>query len=178
MYTLYVDYVYRLITDVPHLVYEGLLGFFFISILLLIVWKGFKKGFHYSIILILTEYVCLVFCSTVFFRVTKEIGEYNFYPFWSYKAIQEGKIDLLLENTMNVIVFIPVGFLLGVAFKKMTWWKTILIGGSVSITIETLQFIFHKGFSEIDDVIHNTMGCFIGYGMMKTIKSLYGYIID
>lgn len=26
-----------------------------------------------------------------------------------------------------------------------------------------------KGFSEIDDVIHNTLGCMIGYGIYKGV---------
>jgi glycopeptide antibiotics resistance protein len=56
---------------------------------------------------------------------------------------------------MNVVVFIPVGMLLCVAFKQMTWWKALLIGCCISITIEALQFWFMKGFSEVDDVMVN-----------------------
>ena len=68
---------------------------------------------------------------------------------------------------MNVIVFIPVGLLLGCAFKQVTWWKALLIGYSISVTIEALQFWFMKGFSEVDDVMHNTVGCVIGWFMVK-----------
>ena len=84
-------------------------------------------------------------------------------PFWSYKAIQEGRVELLSENIMNVIVFIPVGLLLGCAFKQTTWWKVLLIGCSISITIEALQFCFLKGFSEFDDMMHNTLGGLLGF---------------
>ena len=68
---------------------------------------------------------------------------------------------------MNVIVFIPIGILLGITFKQMTWWKALLIGCCISISIESLQFWFMKGFSELDDVMHNTMGCLIGWCMVK-----------
>ena len=33
--------------------------------------------------------------------------------------------------------------------------------------IETLQFHFMIGFLELDDVKHNTLGCAIGYMMVK-----------
>ena len=113
----------------------------------------------------LIEYIFLIFCSTVFFRTTSELRKYDIHPFWSYKAIQDGREELLAENIMNVVVFIPVGLLLGIAFKQMTWWKALLIGCGISVTIESLQFLFKRGFSELDDVMHNTLGCLIGYGI-------------
>lgn len=71
---------------------------------------------------------------------------------------------------MNVIVFIPVGSLLGIAFKQATWWKALLMGCGISVTIEALQFFFMRGFSEVDDVIHNMVGCFIGWLMVKAAR--------
>lgn len=38
-----------------------------------------------------------------------------------------------------------------------------MIGCSISITVEALQFWFMKGFSEVDDVMHNMVGCIFGY---------------
>jgi len=43
----------------------------------------------------------------------------------------------------------------------------LLIGCSISISIEVLQLCFMKGFSELDDVMHNTVGCFVGYMLVK-----------
>jgi len=76
---------------------------------------------------------------------------------------------MLTENIMNVVVFIPVGILIGITFKQMTWWEVLLIGCSISITIEALQFWFMKGFSEVDDVMHNTVGCLIGWFFVKGV---------
>ena len=97
---------------------------------------------------------------------------------------------------MNVIVFIPVGMILGSllrvkgswskygswfkvngsstseATKSMTWLIVLLIGCSISVTIEALQFWFMKGFSEVDDVMHNTLGCVIGYMLVKGAWSM------
>ena len=165
-------YIVSLYQDIPTEVYEGLLSVFSIGLVVFIAWKGFKSGLRYSAILLLVEYIFLLFCSTVIFR-TGETRQYDFHPFWSYKAIQEGREDLLAENIMNVVVFIPVGLLLGIAFKQMTWWKALLIGCSISVTIEALQFFFMRGFSEVDDVMHNTLGCAIGFLIVAIIKGIW-----
>lgn len=163
-------YVISLYQDIPQEVYEGLLSVFCLGLVVFIAWKGFKTGLRYSAILLLVEYVFLLFCSTVIFRATGETRQYDFLPFWSYKAIQEGRIELLPENIMNVVVFIPVGMLLGIAFKQVSWWKALLIGCSISVTIESLQFFLMRGFSELDDVMHNMVGCILGYILVKGAK--------
>ena len=153
--------------QIQHIPYEYLIGVAFVVIIGIIVsfwWKGFKKGLRYSSGLTLAGYIFLVFCSTVFLRKVGKIQRYDFHPFWSYN-----RSDLLVENIMNVVVFIPIGQLLGVAFKRMTWWKVMLIGCAISVTIEVLQFFFMKGFSEVDDVMHNTLGCLIGCGVCRAI---------
>lgn len=167
MRELFRQYIINLYQDIPHEVYEGLLSVFCIGLVVFIAWKGFKTGFRYSVILLLVEYVFLLFCSTVIFRVACETRKYDFQPFWSYQAIQDNREDLLAENIMNVVVFIPVGLLLDIAFKQMTWCKALLIGCSISVTIESLQFFLMQGFSEVDDVIHNTLGCILGYILVK-----------
>jgi glycopeptide antibiotics resistance protein len=161
------QYVISLYQDIPLEVYEGLLSIFCIGLVVFIAWKGFKIGLRYSVALLLIEYIFLIFCSTVFFRTTSELRKYDIQPFWSYKAIQDGREDLLAENIMNVVVFIPVGLLLSIAFKQVTWWKALLIGCGISVTIEALQFFFMRGFSEVDDVMHNTLGCILGYILVK-----------
>ena len=155
-------YIVSLYQNIPTEVYERLLSVFCLGLVIFIAWKGFKTGLRYSAILLLVEYVFLLFCSTVIFRATGETRQYDFHPFWSYS-----RPDLLVENIMNVVVFIPVGLLLGIAFKQTTWWKALLLGCSISVTIESLQFFFMRGFSEVDDVIHNTVGCLIGWCMVK-----------
>ena len=167
------QYIINLYQDIPQEVYEGLLSIFCIGLVVFIAWKGFKTGLRYSATLLLIEYIFFLFCSTVIFRVTGATRQYDFHPFWSYQAIQDGREELLAENIMNVVVFIPVGLLLGIAFKQVTWWKALLLGCSISVTIETLQFFFMRGFSEVDDVMHNTLGCLIGYGIMTILRIIF-----
>lgn len=164
------QYIISLYKDIPQEVYEGLLSVSCLGVVLFMVFKGVRTGFKWSSVLLLIEYIFLLFCSTVFFRTTSELRKYDFQPFWSYQAIQDNREDLLAENIMNVVVFVPVGLLLGIAFKQMTWLKVLLIGCCISVTIEALQFYFMKGFSEVDDVMHNTVGCLIGWFMVKGLR--------
>ncbi len=157
------QYIISLYKDIPQEVYEGLLSVFCLGVVLFIAFKGVRIGLRWSSVLLLIEYVFLVFCSTVIFRPTGETRQYDFHPFWSYN-----RPELLAENIMNVIVFIPIGMILGSLLRvKGSWLVALLIGCSISITIEALQFWFMKGFSEVDDVMHNTMGFLIGWCMVK-----------
>lgn len=74
---------------------------------------------------------------------------------------------------MNVLVFIPIGLLIGCSWKNLSWWKAILFGCVFSVGIELLQLVLKRGFSELDDVMHNTLGCIIGYGLYAIIR--FGY---
>ena len=69
---------------------------------------------------------------------------------------------------MNVIVFIPVGMILGSLLRvKGSCLIVLLIGCGISVTIESLQFFLMRGFSELDDVMHNTFGFILGYILVK-----------
>lgn len=152
-----------LINGVPHYMYEGLHYLFCIGAVLIIIWKR-RRAWKCISWLLLAEYIFLIYCSTVIFRAVKGVREYDYTPFWSYN-----RPELLVENIMNVGVFVPVGVLLGCASRDMRWWMLLLIGMGISVSIETLQLVFKRGFSEFDDVFHNTLGCMIGYCVVWTI---------
>lgn len=167
------QYIISLYHNIPLEVYEGLLSIFCLGVVSLVVWKDIKTGLRYSTVLLLIEYTLLLFCSTVIFRIAGEARRYDFHPFWSYRAIEEGRVELIPENIMNVVVFVPVGLLLSCVSQRLRWWIVLLIGFGISVSIEALQYFFHKGFSEFDDVFHNTLGCVIGIMIVAIIKGLW-----
>lgn len=167
MEELFWQYIVKLYRNIPTEVYEGLASIFSISVVIVLSCWGLRKGVQKIARLILIEYSFLIYSSTVFFRQIKESANHCFIPFWSYDAIQNGRNDLLVENVMNIVVFIPIGLLLGCSFRSINWWKVLLCGGTMSFTIELFQLFTQRGFSELDDVIHNTIGSVIGYGIFK-----------
>lgn len=172
MKDLFIRYIIDLYKAVPASVYEGLLSIFCLGAVVFITIKNFGKGLKWSALLLAIEYVFLIYCSTVFFREYSETLGHDFTPFWSYRAIKNGDDDLLAENIMNVLVFMPVGLLLSCISHRLKWWMVLLIGFCISVSIEALQYLFHKGFSEFDDVFHNTLGCAIGIMIVALIKRL------
>lgn len=69
------------------------------------------------------------------------------------------------EMIENVIVFIPLGLLFGINGKNVGFWRKLSIISAISLTVETLQFIFGIGITDITDFITNTAGGFIGLAL-------------
>ena len=163
-----------LVNDIPHELYIIALIVFVSSFLISIGLKGFRKGMRYSMAVLLIEYICLIYCSTVFFRNVRRDIQYDYMPFWSYQAYFDGREpNALIENMINILVFIPIGVLLGYLIKNKTFNRVTVLGACISVGIESLQLIFKKGFSELDDVMHNTLGCVIGFGLYKIVSTLW-----
>lgn len=156
---LFKSYVLQLINGIPQSMYEWAASILCIGVVFLLAWKGWKKGLRLSALLVWVEYVVLIYCSTVICRVTREVRQYDFHPFWSYD-----RPELVAENIMNVVVFVPVGMVIACSMRSVKLWMVLLLGFGISFSIETLQFFFRRGFSEFDDVFHNTLGCILGYG--------------
>jgi glycopeptide antibiotics resistance protein len=174
------QYILNSYKEVPSGVYEGLLSVLCIGAVGFFVILGWKRGWKKVVGLLLAEYVFLVYCSTVICRkVSEEITGHNFTLFWSYEAIKNGREDLVTENIMNVVVFIPVGVLTALVINnKLKLFKAglfiIALGLFISSSIETLQFFLKRGFSELDDVFHNTLlGCLIGFVIVAIIKEIW-----
>ncbi len=65
----------------------------------------------------------------------------------------------------NIIMFIPLGFLLPIVFKKFrSFFNTTLFAFAFSFFIECFQYFIGRS-SDIDDLILNTLGGIIGYGI-------------
>ena len=164
-------YARNVASGIPVGIYWGLLGLLVVGLLVLIWWKGFKQGLRYGTVLLLAEWVFLVLCAIVLFREASADRGYNLMPFWSYWDYGKDSyfLEMFGENILNVLLFMPVGFLAGCSFRGITFKKALLLGGGLSVFIEVLQFILKKGFCETDDVTHNVLGCLIGYGLSNVI---------
>ena len=158
-------YILNLYNYLPAEVFGWFFWVFCLGTLLMLAIFDLKRGVRYSSRLLLVEYIGLIISSTIVFRNYREPAGINLMPFWSYKAIIEGQTQLIYGSIMNVLVFVPLGLLLGIAFKRMNWRKAFWTCTSISIMIETLQFVFERGFTEFDDLVHNVAGGMIGYGL-------------
>lgn len=142
----------------------------------MLVMKG-SRAKRFVLGALLAEYYFLILCSTVICRASVMERHVELMPFWNYSDIWN-KVDYpadLIEVLLNMALFVPIGFLLGgIGFKTK---KVLLMGICLSGIIEVSQFGFCKGLCETDDVIHNTLGAFLGYlgflGILKGKRRLF-----
>lgn len=69
---------------------------------------------------------------------------------------------------VNLILFLPMGMAVPVLFDKRfnRLWKVLLFIAALSFGAEVVQLFTSHGSADIDDVILNTLGGAIGYGVV------------
>lgn len=89
----------------------------------------------------------------------------NFKPFiylFDYPTMGEAWLNLI----GNTAMFIPLGIVWPAVFEKLnTHSKVVAAGFGVSLVIEILQLPFFDRATDVDDLILNTLGYLIGYGI-------------
>ncbi len=84
-------------------------------------------------------------------------------PFQCYLTVlQGGEKELIRSAFMNVLLFFPGGMLARCLWKTCPLWQLTLMFLLGSVAIECFQYGFKIGTAETDDVIHNTLGAFLG----------------
>lgn len=159
------EYICKLAGSVPLSIYA--ISAFIALIACVVFLKRFEKtkALKFFVYLTTIEYIAILYSSTIYFREIHRFRKYNLRPFWSYDNFCYHANEIL----MNVVVFIPLGAIGGVIYKTNAWIKVALSGMTISFIIELLQITFKKGFTEFDDVMHNTLGCMLGYIMYLLI---------
>ncbi len=144
-----------------------------------------KKQNNYIVAVVFAVCVILALCPSVFTRFGADTREIILEPFRSIKLyFSTGYEEWIRVIVMNIAMFYP----LGCAYacfnedKKRKPWLFFLFALLFSIGIESVQYAFSLGVSEIDDVISNTAGAIFGYLITyafykvidKTVKTRIG----
>lgn len=143
------------------------------SIAILLVLLSPKIGKKWKIVLwaLLIEYLFVVICSTIIFRPSLQphvFSRIQPMPFWTYDAVMTHVPGVnIWDIILNVVLFLPLGFLVTVIYPKTSLWKILASGLVLSLTIEISQYFFSKGITQFDDIMHNLIGCLIGYVLSK-----------
>ena len=100
---------------------------------------------------------------------------FNFIPLID---IVNSPLEYIKNTILNIILFIPLGFLVPAIWKDYRSIKIMFFMGlAVSISIEILQ-IFTFRLTDIDDLITNTTGTVIGYSISKRFAFQLPFKID
>ena len=83
----------------------------------------------------------------------------------------DNKREAAINIIGNISMFIPTGIILPILYPHLDrFWKVLLAGAGLSFVIEMMQLLFPGSVSDIDDLILNTAGVAIGYGIYRLVR--------
>ncbi|MCD7826729.1 MAG: VanZ family protein [Clostridiaceae bacterium] len=154
--------------------------------------KDAKKGRHRKLrlfswllfIIYLYIMVHFLFFSEQFGRTPSEMYHYNMQPFaeigrfWKYRR-EIGYGSVIVNLVGNVVCFMPLGFVLPVlSSRQWGWIRITLISCLASVLVEGIQLVSKLGSCDVDDVILNTLGGFLGYLLFVICNKIYRMFMD
>lgn len=106
------------------------------------------------------------------------ISEYSMSPniipiITTIQDIMENPSGMLEQIIYNIVLFIPLGFLLPKSMSKIKWniKKIVLSGLFMIFIVEGLEYLTGRYF-DIDDFIINSVGVIAGYFMYLFLKKI------
>lgn len=116
--------------------------------------------------------VCMVyflFFSEQFGRIPSEESRANLEPLKEIKRFikyseQLGGISFFINLFGNVLCFMPFGFVIPIlSVRQRRLWKVTLLSFLCSLVVEVTQYVTKLGVFDVDDLLLNTIGGFLGY---------------
>lgn len=97
------------------------------------------KGVNY---LSLAIYLLANLYLTMLSRTPKVKQKMKLDVFWSYRAAFAGNTALGEKVILNILLYIPLGYLMHYAFSRLRWWWVIACGIALSAMTEAVQLAF------------------------------------
>lgn len=129
-----------------------------------------KKAFLITVLFI---YLAVVLWYTVLKRPTV-LRSARLELFWSYRKWFAGDWELGGEILANMVMFVPLGFLVTAVGRKRKGSVLAVLFAAVlySLVIEILQQVLIRGLLEWDDLVSNTTGAMLGWGFYLAVEKL------
>lgn len=101
----------------------------------------------------------------------------NFTPFRGIiNTISSGESTaFILQNLLgNIVLYMPLGFLLPALIPKLSNYKSVtLTGFLLSLTFELIQLFGILGNFDVDDILLNTIGALAGFFCLQFYLKLF-----
>lgn len=119
----------------------------------------------------------LIFYTNFLLRLTVFGRKLDAVPTSSMKAVFEVGEVLSTHGILNMILFMPFGFLLLLVFKRNSilfhFLETIFLTIFLTMAIEIVQLSTKTGRFEINDIVCNSLGGCFGAVVAMPIKAIY-----
>jgi glycopeptide antibiotics resistance protein len=98
----------------------------------------------------------------------------NWIPFHSMIGDwRNGGREFVVNFLGNIVAFLPMGLLPPhIVRRRTTIWQIALFSLAISLAIETGQFFSGRRVPDVDDLILNTVGGVLGYGLSRNGRRL------
>lgn len=143
-----------------------------------------SRWFTVAKYVILGVYIAANLYETILFRPVQANYRAEWELLWSYReslafpdgwrSLFNGTVEvirplLLEEIILNILLYIPLGYLLPFMFEKLKPWQVVAIAFMCSALTEVTQLICKIGWFEFDDMLNNTFGCVIGLLIYRSV---------
>lgn len=127
-------------------------------------------------------YLCTLLGVTLLGRSIRPEPRYELSFLWEYRlAFSFTKDGILIQSREwvmqiinNILLFVPLGIfygeICGWRTKSVRWPGALAVGFVFSVLIEMSQLVFRLGLFEFDDMLNNSMGMMVGYGIYKLLR--------
>lgn len=158
----------------------GVIGLILIAIIYFVFFRRFLKNHvdfnikKVTVFSILFCYIVIVIGATIFMR-SEDYGHANLNLFSSYIEAWNNYSKSYWRNIiLNILMFMPLGFLLPIFNDKLkNPFLTLGIGFLFTLGIETTQYITKRGIFELDDIMNNWIGALLGYTLIMFLFTLF-----
>ncbi|GLX70645.1 VanZ family protein [Paenibacillus glycanilyticus] len=129
----------------------------------------------YTLLLIKILFLSRVSIGDLFDSHRTVERSFNFIPFNSISEFISGSSANLKRFASanlvgNMVIFVPLGVYLPLLKNNKTIASNLLVIVLVSLFVEFIQGLFGIGTADIDDVILNSVGGWLGIMLYKTLK--------
>jgi len=119
----------------------------------------------------------IIFLALLFMN-RRSFRSVNMIPFRTIVSYLSGDDIVLssfaLSNVLgNIVLFIPLGVYLTLFNRDKRLYRNVLWIALISLAAEVIQYIFKIGASDIDDVILNILGGFLGIAAYRTLLLVF-----
>lgn len=149
------------------------------------------KGSRYNKLYLIVSaviYILILLYITLLGRTASTEYKMELSFLWEYRLALSGHIGWWVQIFDNIMLFVPMGWPWGglreqrgglsqdeikknwvgengTAGEKLKRLKASLFGLCASLIIELCQLVFKLGLFEFDDILNNTVGMIVGYGL-------------
>jgi glycopeptide antibiotics resistance protein len=155
-----------------------IIAFILLSIYFYFKYKEVKTEYkHVALCYVFTFFLIFIFIEIVgfpslkeFYQLRKRTGHW-YQGNSNFLLFKEG---LSVTEFLNTALFVPVGIFLPLMWKKYTRFvPTLFYGAILSMLIEFSQLFTFTRVTDINDVVMNTLGTFIGWLIFKELISRF-----